>query len=240
MKSDSSYNRSTLFFLSASIFLALTLFATISIKSMLSDCSFFRSDTCDAELADKKTLLADIKKTEKEIEDLQNKISEIECEDESIYENIAEPEKEEIEPAIDAPLWNEGNLNALEGCWDLAWDYSMTLSSTGQKVKVLSWGMCFENSSELGRQTVEFDNGTVCQDKPIKAEFNKTGSSVKLLLSDTRNVQCTNNTYIVERRALCVLSEDAMYADCKTIHIDDLGRWPPYPANINVKLVRRK
>ena len=113
---------------------------------MLSDCSFFRSDTCDAELADKKTLLADIKKTEKEIENLQNKISEIECEDESIYENIAEPEKEEIEPAIDAPLWNEGNLNALEGCWDLAWDYSMTLSSTGQEVKVLSWGMCFENS----------------------------------------------------------------------------------------------
>jgi uncharacterized protein YlxW (UPF0749 family) len=96
VKSDSSNNRSTLFFLSASIFLALTLFATISIKSMLSDCSFFRSDTCDAELADKKTLLADIKKTEKEIEDLQNKISEIECEDESIYENIAEPEKEEI------------------------------------------------------------------------------------------------------------------------------------------------
>ena len=232
MNANWSLRPHTPLFFGASIFLALILLAVIFLKSMLSDCSFIGSNACGTDLQNRAELRESIEKIKREIAGVHRKISKIECKDERFYE--------EKEPKIDAPLWNEGNLDALDGCWDLAWDYSLIRQSDSRKMKVLSWGMCFNNNADLGQQTIEFDDGTACRNQPIKAEFLKEDDKTKLQLSDTRHVQCTNNGQIIERKALCELSADALHADCKIVHVNENGTWPPYGEKIDVKLEKRK
>ena len=118
MEENLKNNTNTNFFVKVSVFLALTFGALFVLKIILSDCSIFSSKDCYTSSKSSETLKDEIAQLQQKISKLEQSVSKLEC-------PIEDPLPKETAQKINAPLWNEGNVKALSGCWSLNWDYRM-------------------------------------------------------------------------------------------------------------------
>ena len=203
----------------AAIFLALTFFALFTLKITLSDCNVFFSGDCDQTKNISQALQNEISLLEQTINDLKQTTEKLEC------PPIIQASSEEQNEKIDQPLWSEGNIEVLDGCWALDWEYKMRRVNTGEVVGVNNWSVCFDKDSETGQQTLIFDDGTKCNDQPIEAKFDVTTDQTILLLDDKADVSCSNGSSIYRRQLSCELAQDSSHAMCDSNFLQRDGSW---------------
>jgi hypothetical protein len=201
------------------IFLALTFFALFTLKITLSDCNVFFSGDCEEIKNISQELKNEISLLEQKIKDLKQTTEKLEC-----PPIIQTSSKEQIEK-IDQPLWSEGNIEVLDGCWALDWEYKMRRVNTGEVVGVNKWSVCFDKDSETGQQTLIFDDGTECNNQPIEAKFDVTTDQTILLLDDKADVACSNGSSIYRRQLRCELAQDSSHAMCDSNSLQRDGSW---------------
>ena len=114
---------------------------------------------------------------------------------------------------IDESGFDDRDLAALEGCWNLASDYRITNPDTGEVAATDAWQMCFDDQGR-GTQTLDFENGTRCEGR-VQAQFEPDGS---LRVIDLGNVPCDNGLAIVQRVIDCSRQADGS-VDCTTSHV---------------------
>lgn len=214
----------------ASLFLMLTFIALTTLKITLSNCTIFSSENCHKIVDSSTTLRQDIATLENSISELEKSVSKLECP--PVNQAATQPIKK-----INEPLWAEGNIEAISGCWSLDWDYSMRHELTNEIVGVKAWEVCFPTGAQLGQQTLTFDDGISCVEQPISGKFTKNAKSVNLLLDDTKNVACEEGHFIYQRKLTCRLAEDASHAMCSGNTLQSDGTWAQGPAN-EVRLSR--
>ena len=230
MEENLKNNMNTNFFVKVSIFLALTFGALFALKVILSDCSIFTSKDCYTSSKSSENLKDEIAQLQQTISKLEQSVSKLEC-------PIEDPLPKETAQKINAPLWNEGNLEALSGCWSLDWDYSMQDIKTKKVTSVNSWNICFAKGQSLGKQNLVFEDETTCINQPISGKFTKNNNSSLLLLDDTKDVECSNGIIIFHRNLSCKISSDATHAMCSSRQRQENGTWSGVNEN-NVKLAR--
>jgi hypothetical protein len=228
---QSKYNRSLLKIV---VMLLLVFIGLYSTKAVLSDCTIFSRVNCDAQKAELIALEAEISQLKKNISKVQSRISDKKC------PKAETPTKtEDKPPKIDSSLWQQGNLEVLNGCWTLDWDYKMQKENTGEIVGVSLWDVCFSASSEIGLQTLLLEDGTKCVDRPIKGEFKNVDGISRLFLDDTKDIKCSSNAIVYQRRIECELRQNGDYAMCSSYTLKRDGSWSGLTPN-NIRLSRKK
>lgn len=212
------------------VFLGLTLLAIFSLKLTLSDCTFLGQNKCNANISTKIILDEEIKKLNLEMENLKSEIYDLKCPPAEITVPKGPDRK------IDAPLWNQGKIESLNGCWSLDWDYEMQEVLTGQIIGVRDWKICFEGGESEGSQSLIFDDSISCVDQIISGKFSKAAKVTKLHLDDQNDLKCSNNVQVLRRQLICSLVSDASHAMCDSRHISE-GNWSDFTKN-NVRLRR--
>jgi hypothetical protein len=134
----------------------------------------------------------------------------------------AEPPREDADLPIDEEGFEEQDIAALEGCWNLASGYRITNPATGETAGTESWQMCFDADGR-GTQSLVFENGVRCEG-PVQAQFEPDGS---LRIIDLGNVPCENGLSIVQRVIECGRQPDGS-VDCTTRHLTP----PAFPAPV--------
>jgi len=201
------------------IFLTLTFFALFTLKITLSDCNVFFSGNCEETKNISQELKNEISHLEQKIKDLKQTTEKLEC------PPLIQASSEEQIEKIDQPLWSEGNIKALDGCWNLDWDYKMREEETGRIVGVKEWTVCFDEKSSMGSQTLIFEDSTECNNQPIEAKFEVNSDRTILLLDDKANVSCTEGSFIYRRKLSCDLALDASHAMCASSTLQRNGSW---------------
>ena len=230
MEANLKNNLGTNFFAKTSILLMLTFGALVALKIILSSCSVFSSSECYSSSKSSEDLKSEISQLQQTISRLEQSVSSLEC-------PIEDPLPKETAQKINAPLWNEGNVEALSGCWSLDWDYRMRYVDTDEEVKVKSWNICFEKGKSAGKQNLSFDDNTTCVNQPISGNFTKNNNNSLLVLDDTKDVDCSGTTFIYHRNFTCKLSSDATHAMCSGRQRQKNGTWSGTKENA-VKLTR--
>ena len=218
------------FFVKGSIFLTLSFLSLYVLKVVLSDCTVFANDNCLNVAKNSAKLRQEITSLQESILLLEKSVSTLECPPVTQVEN-------DLTEKIDEPLWKQGKIEALSGCWILDWDYEMREVDTGNIVGVRDWRVCFDRGKRMGRQTLEFDDNINCLDQPITGEFITEAAKVILLLDDTTDVSCEQGRYIYQRKLSCKLASDASHAMCSSKQRARDGTWSSEKVN-NVRLAR--
>jgi hypothetical protein len=117
--------------------------------------------------------------------------------------------------AADLPQerWQQRDLSLLEGCWNLDSDYATRDRRTGVTTRVRSWQMCFDRNGR-GRQTLVYENGVRCE-APAIGRF----AGEAIIVDDTQDVRCGDNSFIYQRRMTCRRASDSR-AECEAEHTD--------------------
>jgi hypothetical protein len=230
---DHNYRFQSLILKSATMLLLIVL-GLYSVKTALSDCTIFSRVNCRAQNGEISSVKIDIARLEEQIDQLLKSNSSLECPQlEVANTNTAKA------PKIDSSLWEKGDLEVLTGCWSLDWDYSMRRVKTGEIIGVESWSVCFKSGSESGSQTLIFDDGTSCAQKPIRGDFKTSNGQSKLYLDDITNLECTGSTLVYQRRMECELVKSDEYAMCAESQLNPDGSWTELGAS-TVRLSRSK
>lgn len=132
------------------------------------------------------------------------------------------PDAEDADLPLEEEDFEDEDLSSLEGCWNLASDYTITNPDTGESAQTESWQMCFDSDGR-GTQTLEFENGLTCEGR-VQAQFEPDGS---LRIIDLGNVPCENGLVIVQRVVECSRQPDGS-VDCETRHVTP----PAFPAPV--------
>jgi hypothetical protein len=212
------------------VFLGLILMSMFSLKLVLSDCTFLSTSNCKVNHSTKMVWDEEIKELDLEIESLKNEIQDLECPP----AEIKIPESTDVK--IDAPLWNQGKIESLNGCWSLDWDYEMQEVDSGRIVGVKDWKICFKGGESKGHQHLVFEDLISCEDQIISGKFSKAAGVTKLHLDDQTNLKCDNNVRVLRRQLVCFLADDASHAMCDTRSLSEES-WSDFTKN-NVRLRR--
>ena len=113
------------------------------------------------------------------------------------------PEQPTIEDAI-----REGDVEALEGCWEQASDLTLQVQATGELIHVKSWEVCFSSDGH-GSQTMEFTSGVQCQGGVIAA----FSDDATLRIDDTGHMPCDDGNRNIASTTTCQLAGDGT-AEC--------------------------
>jgi len=116
------------------------------------------------------------------------------------------------EPATERPpsledTIREGDVQALEGCWEQASDLTLQVIGTGELITVQNWEVCFSDDGQ-GHQTMTFTSGVQCQGG-VDAGF---PDAETLRIDDTDHMQCDNGSYNVASTTTCKLAGDGTAA----------------------------
>ena len=215
---------------------ALTLFvlALYSIKTVLSDCTIFSKVNCQSEQIEIIALEKEINRIKQQISSVKDSQSSLECKE---IDTASSSDNQSTK--IDTSLWAQGNLEVLNGCWNLDWDYKMRDVQTNEIVGVTSWDVCFTSGAEIGVQTLLFEDGERCINQPIKGEFKNIENQSKLYLDDTKDVSCNSGGVVFHRRMECELMQGGDYAVCATSSKQRDGNWSDFKPN-GVRLSRKR
>ena len=214
--------------------LSLAAFGLYTTKSVLSDCTIFSKVNCRAEKSQVAVLVGEIVDIQRQVDQLLKSNSSLECPKPEVVNT-----SQDNAPKIDSSLWDKGDLEVLTGCWSLDWDYKMRREKTGEIVGVESWKVCFKSGFEAGSQTLIFEDGTSCIQRPIRGDFKSISGQSKLYLDDTKNVECSRGTYVYHRRMECELVQSDNHAMCAISQLESDGSWSELGAN-TVRLSRSK
>jgi hypothetical protein len=113
-----------------------------------------------------------------------------------------EPEPEPQPPSIEDTI-RQGDVEALEGCWEQASDLTLQVRETGELISVRNWEVCFSNDGQ-GRQSMVFTSGVQCHGG-VNAGFPDDDT---LQIDDTEHMQCDNGSYNVASTTTCTLAGD--------------------------------
>jgi len=113
-----------------------------------------------------------------------------------------EPERQAQSPSIEDTI-REGDVEALEGCWEQASDLTLQVRETGELIRVRSWEVCFADDGR-GRQTMVLTSGAQCHGDVI-AGFPDDGT---LQIDDTDHMPCDNGSHNVASTTTCRLAGD--------------------------------
>lgn len=214
----------------ASIMLSITFLAIYSLKSILTDCSIFSLNECQDKNAEIQALEKSIASLKDEINLIETQFSELTC-------PVIETQVKRDPANIDINLWEQGNMEVLEGCWELDWEYEMIRVSTGETVGVSSWDVCFGDTGSIGTQNLSFEDGDRCINQPIFGEFQKVNESSTLFLDDRTDVKCINS-FIYRRKLSCDLVQGGRHAMCSTSSLQRDGTWSQ-PSPNDVRLFKK-
>ena len=214
--------------------LSLGVLALYSIKAVLSDCRFFTQVNCQSTLSEIKVLQKDIAILNKQISSMNNHTPPLGC---NVNDATVESDGQSLK--IDTTLWAQGNLEVLNGCWNLDWDYKMRELETNEVVGVKSWDVCFKSGKEIGEQNLLFEDGESCIEQPIKGEFEGGNDKTKLFLDDTKDLSCELGALVFHRRMKCELMKGADYAVCAVSTKQRDGSWSNFRPDA-VRLSRNK
>ena len=118
-----------------------------------------------------------------------------------------ETQEGQAEPPVQSPsiedTIREGDVEALEGCWQQASDLRLQVIETGELITVRSWEVCFADDGQ-GRQTMVLTSGTQCHGRVV-AGFPDAGT---LQIDDTDDMRCDNGSYNVASTTTCKLAGD--------------------------------
>jgi hypothetical protein len=112
------------------------------------------------------------------------------------------PERQAQSPSIEDTI-REGDVEALEGCWEQASDLTLQVRETGELIRVRSWEVCFADDGQ-GRQTMVLTSGAQCHGDVI-AGFPDDGT---LQIDDTDHMPCDNGSHNVASTTTCRLAGD--------------------------------
>ena len=215
---------------------ALTLFvlAIYSIKTVLSDCTIFSKVNCQSEQSEIISIEKEISRIKQQISSVKDRQSLLECKE---IDTASSSDSQSTK--IDTSLWAQGNLKVLNGCWNLDWDYTLREAGTNKIVRVTSWDVCFKSGSEIGVQTLLFEDGANCIEQPIRGEFKNINDQSKLYLDDSKDVDCNLGRVVFQRRMECELIQNADYAECAISTLQRDGSWSDFQAN-GVRLSRKR
>ena len=115
----------------------------------------------------------------------------------------AQAEPPQMEPPSIEDTIREGDVEALEGCWQQASDLTLQIRETGELISVRSWEVCFGGDGQ-GRQTMVLTSGAQCQGRVV-AGFPDDGT---LQIDDTDDMRCDNGSYNVASTTTCKLAGD--------------------------------
>jgi hypothetical protein len=110
------------------------------------------------------------------------------------------PEPEPEPPSIEDTI-RQGDVEALEGCWEQASDLTLQVMRTGELISVRIWEVCFADDGQ-GRQSMEFTSGVRCHGG-VNAGFPDDGT---LQIDDTDHMRCDNGSYNVASTTMCTLA----------------------------------
>jgi hypothetical protein len=105
-------------------------------------------------------------------------------------------------PSIEDTI-RQGDVEALEGCWQQASDLTLQIRETGELISVRSWEVCFADDGQ-GRQTMVLTSGAQCHGRVV-AGFPDDGT---LQIDDTDDMRCDNGSYNVASTTTCKLAGD--------------------------------
>jgi hypothetical protein len=120
---------------------------------------------------------------------------------------LAEPATEPTAPSLEDTI-REGDVQALEGCWEQASDLTLQVIGTGELITVRNWQVCFSDDGQ-GHQTMTFTSGVQCQGD-VNAGF---PDAATLKIDDTDHMQCDNGSHNVASTTMCKLAGDGT-AEC--------------------------
>ena len=140
-------------------------------------------------------------------------------------------------PKIDRPLWEQGNVRALSGCWILDWNYELIEVDTKESVGVSSWDICFEVGTNKGQQNLIFDNNVKCTDASIEGQFSILNTGTKLNLDDLSDINCDGKWTIFRRQIQCELTNEDTAATCISRQFRE-GSWGEF-GGPDIRLKRR-
>ena len=214
--------------------LTLLVFALYSIKTVLSDCTIFSKVNCQSDQREIISLEQEISRIKQQISSVKDSQSYLEC-----TEIDTARSSDNRSTKIDTSLWAQGNLEVLNGCWNLDWDYKMRELETNEVVGVKSWDVCFKSGKEIGEQNLLFEDGESCIEQPIKGEFEGGNDKTKLFLDDTKDLSCELGALVFHRRMKCELMKGADYAVCAVSTKQRDGSWSNFRPDA-VRLSRNK
>jgi len=76
-------------------------------------------------------------------------------------------------PALDPQRWDHHDLSMLEGCWHRYTNLVTRNLTTGEKMSVREWKICFNRQGQ-GEETIVWSDGQRCQNR-MQAQFNPDG-----------------------------------------------------------------
>lgn len=114
------------------------------------------------------------------------------------------------EPAIDEQAWNDRDLAALDGCWQLDSNYRTRDVNTGVITNFNQWQMCFD-ANGAGTERMRATNGVTCEGN-VTGAFNDAGA---LVVREPGDLSCSNGSIIFQRNVSCTLAGDGT-ANCSS------------------------
>lgn len=124
-------------------------------------------------------------------------------------------------PSTTAPLtraaMEQGDLEALYGCWSLGSSYQTRDVDTEKIVSYPVWRMCFDTQGR-GKQVMEGDDGSTCEG-PVTARIE---NSERLILGEGGNLACSDGGYIHRRDIACAAAGAGVV--CQTLQPETEGQ----------------
>jgi hypothetical protein len=150
---------------------------------------------------------------------------------EPLPEPVPEPRQAEVAPAppptpapprtesgIDRERFENRDLAAMEGCWELVTRYDVRDRRTGRVTSFRNWRICLDANGR-GSETMRSVNGVQCRG-PVTASFGRDGGFV---IREPANLPCNNGTEIYRRVITCRLDR-AGRANCDSFQPEINGR----------------
>lgn len=109
---------------------------------------------------------------------------------------------------FDRDLWQQRQLGALYGCWELDSTYATRDVDTDEVITYGTWQMCFNGRGD-GRQTMIGSDGSTCSG-PVRAGYSPDG---RLRVLEADNLACSDGGYIHRRDIACGLGGAGLQCD---------------------------
>lgn len=121
------------------------------------------------------------------------------------------PEQEPEPPSIEDAI-RRGDVQALEGCWELDSDYQLEDEQTGEVFGARAWEVCFSDDGS-GDQTLSVTEGSLCQSR-VNASFPDLST---VTFRDATDLRCRGGRwgFVYARSTTCQLGDDGK-AQCIT------------------------
>lgn len=127
------------------------------------------------------------------------------------------PKRPKTPSGLNPDAFKNGDISVMKGCWQLISVYKTRDIRTGKVTTYKNWRVCFDGNGN-GRQTMKATNGVTCSGT-IRGRISRN----KLIMNESRNIQCSSGSFIYRRDVTCTLDAQGR-AHCVGIQPEVGGR----------------